>query len=145
MTTQRVLLQFPENAIDQPIIYHLVKDFDLIVNIFRAKIDPDDIGHMILDISGEEKQIKEGIQYIHTLGVEVKDNKEGLIWDNRKCTHCGNCLTHCPTQALYIKERSSMEMSFDSSRCIECLNCIGICPFGAVTSIFSKNKVVLRL
>ena len=61
MTTQRVLLQFPENAIDQPIIYHLVKDFDLIVNIFRAKIDPDDIGHMILDISGEEKQIKEVI------------------------------------------------------------------------------------
>lgn len=52
------------------------------------------------------------------------------------CTHCGKCVTLCPTQAITLgKEEVS-----DPMRCIRCCACVKGCPSGARTflSPFAK-------
>ncbi len=136
MNKKRILLNFPKEVADHPIVYHLVKDFDLQVNIFRARITPDDQGFLVLDLQGDEKQISAGIEYLRSCKVEVNETNLGLRWDKGLCTSCGNCLTHCPTGALAVRDRKTMEVLFDSELCVECLSCIAVCPFGACSSLF---------
>ena len=53
------------------------------------------------------------------------------------CTHCGKCVTLCPTQAITLgKEEVS-----DPMRCIRCCACVKGCPSGARTflSPFAKS------
>ncbi len=40
MITKKIYLYFPKSETEKPIVYQLVKEFDLIVNIFRAKVTP---------------------------------------------------------------------------------------------------------
>jgi L-aspartate semialdehyde sulfurtransferase ferredoxin len=136
MATKKLFLYFPPNEMDKPIIYHLVKDFNLTVNIFRAKVTPDENGYLVLDVSGEEKDISGGIDYIKSLEIEVNEQSKGLRWEEEKCTHCGNCPSHCPTKALHIPDRSNMRVTFNEDLCIQCLSCIENCPFGACSSVF---------
>lgn len=134
--TKKLLLEFSEQISEKPIVYHLVKDYDLIINIFRAKITADEEGFMVLEVSGTDAQIEGGIDFIREHGVTVNEAEKGLRWDPKVCTHCGNCLPHCPVDALYIVNPTSREISFDSDKCVECLNCIPNCPYGALTSVF---------
>ncbi len=53
-----------------------------------------------------------------------------------RCTHCGDCLAHCPTDALRIADPATRAVAFEPGACVECLACLKICPFGACTSLF---------
>ncbi|MBN1981933.1 MAG: 4Fe-4S binding protein [Chitinivibrionales bacterium] len=140
MITKKVLLFLPSTRIDKPIIYDLVKKFDLIVNIFRAKITPQEQGYLALDLTGYAENIEQSLLYLRNCNIEVDEKNKGVHWDSQRCTHCGICVTQCPTKALYIDNRLDMKVVFDSDRCIECLNCIDTCPFSACSSIFSLEK-----
>lgn len=136
--TKKVLLQFPKTKVGDPLLYDLIKKYDLVVNIFRAKIDPDDIGYAVVDLSGSEKNLKEAFEYISSRNIIINDKMTGLKWEESICTSCGACVPHCPTNALSFADRISMKMTFDDDKCIECLNCIDHCPFGACSSLFDK-------
>lgn len=136
MPTHKIFLYFPQCRTDTPIVYHLVKEFDLMVNIFRAKVNADEEGYLVLDLSGDQERIDQALAYIESENIEVRSNNKGLYWDRDKCTGCTNCLPHCPTGALYIKDRATMEVSFDGDKCVECLSCLDNCPFGACSSLF---------
>jgi ferredoxin len=136
MITKKLLLYFPKSETEKPIVYHLVKDYNLIINIFRAKVTPEEYGYLVLDVTGTEEDIRRGMDFVRTLNVQIDENQKGVRWETGKCTMCGNCIPHCPTKALHIPDRATMEVAFDSSLCIECLSCLENCPFGACTSIF---------
>jgi L-aspartate semialdehyde sulfurtransferase ferredoxin len=134
--TKKLLLYFPKCETEKPIVYHLVKDFDLVVNIFRAKVTPEEEGYLILDITGENKDIDKAMEYVKTFNVSVDETTKGLRWDEEVCVQCGNCIAHCPTQALAIANRKTMEVRFDGTKCIGCLNCVENCPYGACSPLF---------
>lgn len=136
MTQKRLLLNFSSAASEQPLVYHLVRDYDLIINIFRAKITDKEEGFMVLELSGSDEQLKAGIDYLKSKEIRVNEAEKGLRWDEEVCTQCGNCLSHCPTGALAIADRNSMRISFSPEKCIECLACISNCPYGACSSVF---------
>lgn len=138
MKTQKLLLTFHKDSVDKPIVYHLVKDFDLITNIYRARITAEEKGSLILDITGSEENIDKGISFIKEQGVTVDDAQKSFRWDEAICTSCGNCLTHCPVNALHIQDTATMKVTFDSELCIDCLGCIDNCPYGACQSIFQE-------
>ena len=139
MTTRKLLLYFPKSETDKPIVYHLVKDYNLIINIFRAKVTPDEYGYLVLDVTGEQDDIERGIQFVKTFDVQINESNKGLTWDSGRCTSCGNCLSHCPTDALYIDDERSRKVEFNSADCIGCLSCISNCPYGACSSIFKDS------
>ena len=136
MVTKKLMLYFPQCETEKPIVYHLVKDYNLIINIFRAKVTPEEEGYMILDVTGEEKDIKKGIEFVKTFQIDIHENQIGLRWNKEKCAQCGVCIPHCPTDALSIPNKKTMQITFTNEKCIECLSCIKNCPYGACTSIF---------
>lgn len=129
MAPEKIVLRFSAETADQPIIYHLVKDYDLVINILKATINPHKEGTMVLELTG--KRYVEGIEYLKKQGITVHSLTQEVVRDETKCTHCGNCTGHCPTQALYL-ERPSMEVKFNSAECIVCLMCVQICPVHAM-------------
>ena len=131
--TKKMMLFFPKCECEKPIIYHLVKDYNLIVNVFRAKVTPEEEGYLVLDVTAEESQIEKGMQYVRSFNVNVDPADKGVRWDPDKCTHCGNCIPHCPTQALHIPDRVTMKIAFKEQLCIECLAC-------EIECIFHGNK-----
>ena len=122
--TQKLMLWFPKCECEKPIIYHLVRDYDLIVNVLRAKVTPEEEGYLVLDVTGTEQSIQDAMAYIRTFNVTVNLSGKGVTWDEDRCTGCGNCLTHCPTDALRVPDRATMAVAFNESKCVECLACI---------------------
>ncbi|MBN2737783.1 MAG: 4Fe-4S binding protein [Spirochaetales bacterium] len=136
MVTKKFMLYFPKSETEKPIIYHLVKDYNLIINIFRAKITPEEEGFLVIDVTGEQENIDKAMVFLSGFDVQINTRKKGLIYDSTKCTHCGNCLSHCPTQALFIENHQTMEVIFRENLCIECLACVKNCPYNACSSLF---------
>ncbi len=135
-TTRKLMLFFPKCECEKPIIYHLVKDYNLVVNVFRAKVTPEEEGYLVLDVTGTEEDIEKALDYVQTFDVKVNLTGRGLTWDSQRCTHCGHCIPHCPTNALHFLHAETREVTFDDEKCIECQACVRVCPFGACTSAF---------
>ena len=134
--TKKLMLFFPKCECEKPIIYHLVKDHNLIVNVFRAKVTPEEEGYLVLDVTGTEEDIQQGMAFVKTFNVDINYTGKGVTRDEDGCTHCGHCITHCPTGALHISDRATREVVFNEEKCIECLACIRVCPFGECASVF---------
>lgn len=134
--TKRLLLYFPKCETERPIVYRLVKEYDLMVNIFRAKVTPEEDGYLLLDVSGSEPDIARAMEWVRSFNVTVDEANRGVRWNEDRCTGCGSCLSHCPTHALSVVDRSTHRIGFSSERCVECLSCIEVCPFGAMSSVF---------
>jgi len=134
--TRKLMLFFPKCECEKPIIYHLVKDYDLVVNVFRAKVTPEEEGYLVLDVTGSEENIDKAMEFIKTFNVTINSAGKGLTWDADACTGCGHCVVHCPTDALHIADRKTMEVAFDEEKCIECLACIRVCPYDVCSSPF---------
>jgi L-aspartate semialdehyde sulfurtransferase ferredoxin len=136
--TKKVLLKFPDTFSGEPFLYTLIKEYDIIVNIFRAKIDPDDVGYAVMDLLGDSAQLEKALAYIVETGIIISEKTSGLNWDENACVSCGACLPHCPPEALHIPDRNTMKVSFNEDICIECLNCISHCPFKVCSSLFAS-------
>jgi ferredoxin len=134
--TQKLMLFFPKCECEKPIIYHLVKDHDLIVNVYRAKVTPEEEGYLALDVTGTEENIEKGMDFVKTFNVSINTTGKGITVDEDLCTHCGHCITHCPTGALHIADMTTREVVYSEAKCIECMGCIRVCPYNACASAF---------
>lgn len=135
MQKKKVVLTFPYKLINQPITYHLIKDYDLKVNILRARINPREEGRLMIEISGEEESLEKGMNYLKNLGVELESLAQDIRWLDEKCTHCTVCIPICPTEAISL-DRTQMIVSFDKDKCIGCGLCVPACPYKAVEILF---------
>lgn len=129
MATQRIVLRFDAANSDKPIIYRLVKDYDLVVNILRANVNPQKEGSMVLAVTGEN--CEEGIEYLKGRGVEVQSLDQAIRRSEYRCTMCGACTAICPTGALHVV-RPGAEVAFDEEKCVVCQICTVACPVKAM-------------
>ncbi len=127
MVKKRLVLTFPHKLLDKPIVYKLVKDYDLVFNILQARITPREEGLMVLELSGKKERYAEGVKYLQDNGVKIQPLSKDVTRDEQKCTHCGACITVCPTEAL-VANRKTMMVDFDPSKCIACELCVKACP-----------------
>lgn len=129
MSPRKIVLRFGPEISDKPIIYRLVKDYDLIINILKANVNPQKEGIMVLEITGEKYE--EGLKYLREQGVSVQALVHEVVRNEERCTMCGACTVLCPTGALYI-ERPGMEVRFESDNCVVCQLCVRVCPVRAM-------------
>ena len=132
MQKKRVILTFPANLIAQPVTYRLTVDYDLVPNILRANITPNEEGVLMVELSGKRENLNRGLDYLRSIGVGIKPLGGDVSYDEEKCTHCTACITVCPTGALEL-DREKMMVSFLREKCIACGLCIGPCPYHALT------------
>ncbi|MHB0977530.1 MAG: sulfur carrier protein ThiS [Candidatus Aquicultorales bacterium] len=77
-TTRRVRFSFPLTRVKDPVIYKLVKEFDLVPNIRRANIEAER-GWVVLEISGTKANIERGFDFVRSFGVDVEPVEGDLI------------------------------------------------------------------
>lgn len=135
MAKKRVVLKFPPDLVDQAITYHLIKEYDLVVNILKAKITPREEGELIIDLEGRAATLNKGIAYLKNLGIEIQPLARDIIWAETRCVHCTACVGVCPTQA-FVVERDKMQVSLDKSKCVGCGLCVAACPYRAIQILF---------
>jgi len=133
MAVEKLMLKFHTKIIKKPIVYHIVKDFDLEFNILRAEITSDLEGKMIIEIKGPKEKLAECKSYLVREGVELKEASRGIILDGEACVNCGICVSLCIVKALYLKAET-YEVDFDKEKCILCGLCLNCCPVNAIRS-----------
>lgn len=131
MVVDKIVLRFSSNLVDQPIIYCLVKDYDLIINILKADINPRKEGYVVLEISGDSESYNRGLEYLRNVGVEIEPLSGTIVWNQERCLQCGACVSFCSSGAFYLS-RPEMEVHFDGSKCIVCKSCLDVCMARAV-------------
>lgn len=131
MVSKRIVLKFPHRLIDQPIICKLVKEYNLEFNILKAYVTPKEEGLMVLELKGDDTDCKRGIDYLNKMGVIVQPLGRDIVLNETKCTHCGVCVTSCPTDALVI-DPITRKVHFYNDKCIACELCIPACPLKAM-------------
>lgn len=127
MISKRIVLKFPHRLVDQPIIYNLVKEFNLQFNILKAYVTPREEGLMVLELTGAQKKFDKAVEYVKSLGITVQPLSKDIKKNEEKCTHCGACVPICPTEAL-VMDPKTREVIFYNERCIACELCIKACP-----------------
>jgi ABC-type methionine transport system ATPase subunit len=75
---QRLHLSFPSELVSRPVIYEVVKRFDVVPNIRRANVEADS-GWVILELSGEDDAIASAIDYFGDTGVIVSRMEGDVI------------------------------------------------------------------
>ena len=125
--SKRVVLHFPKRLVDQPIVYRLVKDYDLEFNILKAFFTPEEEGLMVLEISGKQEDYDKGIRYLTKSGLRIQSLSQDVTRNEERCTHCGACVTICPTDAFEL-EPLTRRVIFYNEKCVACGQCIKACP-----------------
>ena len=127
LISKKIVLHFPHRLVDQPLVYRLVKDYDLEFNILKAYVTPKEEGLLILEVKGEEGNYKKGIKYLKENGVRLQLLSEDITRNEERCTHCGACVTVCPVAALVLNHETR-KVDFYKDKCIACGLCVKACP-----------------
>ena len=131
MLKKRYVLTFPTNLLHEPITYHLIKDYDLIVNILRARVNPSEEGLLVLELEGGKSKLDEAVKYLQDLGVELQPLGRDIRWNEKACIHCTACIAICPTGAFKV-DNKTRKVTFDKDKCIACELCVKACPYDAI-------------
>lgn len=135
VVSKRIVLHFPKRLTSQPIVYRLVKDFDLEFNILKASVTPGEEGLLVMELTGEQRNYDKGMKYLTDAGVKIQSLSQDVVRNEERCTHCGACITLCPSGAFSL-EPGTRKVIFDNSKCIVCELCIKACPPHAMELYF---------
>ncbi|NEQ33172.1 MAG: 4Fe-4S dicluster domain-containing protein [Leptolyngbya sp. SIO4C5] len=130
---KRLTLTFPKRSVHMPITYRLAKDFNVAANIIRAQVAPNQIGKLVVELSGDIDQLNEAIEWLQVQGIGLSSSNREILIDETVCVDCGLCTGVCPTQALTL-DAETFKLTFVRSRCIVCEQCIPTCPVQAIST-----------
>ena len=130
---KRVKLTFTRRAIQMPVTYRLAKDFNVAANIIRARVAPNQIGTLVLELSGDIDELDGAIEWMRSQEIEVSVASREILIDEETCVDCGLCTGVCPTSALTLSPEI-FRLQFSRSRCILCEQCIPTCPVQAIST-----------
>ncbi|MGH7923117.1 MAG: NIL domain-containing protein [Candidatus Binatus sp.] len=75
---ERYYLSYPRKLIKEPILYQLVKKFDLIFNIRGASVS-EEMGLVAVEFEGSSDQIKRALTWLRSTGVTVEPIEKNVI------------------------------------------------------------------
>jgi len=74
----RLFVSFPEELADRPMIYEVVKRFDVVPNIRRANVEQHS-GWVILELTGSQEELDGSIAYLEEVGCTVNTMEGDVI------------------------------------------------------------------
>ena len=76
MKTITVRLEFPLERVKEPVVTHLVRDFDVSPNVLAADIEAGKGGWMTLGLSGPDDSVQNALRWIESLGIKSESISE---------------------------------------------------------------------
>ncbi|MCM1981537.1 NIL domain-containing protein [Lyngbya confervoides] len=132
---KRVTIIFPQRTVQTPITYRLAKDYNVAANIIRAQIAPNQVGKVVVELSGDIDQLESAIEWMESQEIRVSSANREILIDEDRCVHCGLCTGVCPTEALRL-DPDTARLTFQRSRCVVCEQCVPTCPVQAISTNF---------
>jgi ferredoxin len=133
--SRKIVLHFPQKLVDKPIVSKLVKDYGLDFNILKASVTPGEEGLLVMELIGDQRSYDKGLKYLTDTGVQIQSLSQDVVRNEARCTHCGACITLCPSDAFTL-EPGTRKVLFDNSKCVVCEMCIKACPPRAMELYF---------
>lgn len=124
---KRIVLNFPAESTQKPVIYDIVKKFDVVTNILKANVKGDQGGRMVVELEADADRIRKAIRYIESCGIEVSTLGSKIQWNGDLCTDCGTCTSSCLSGALTI-QAPDWKLKFNPDKCVACKLCLKACP-----------------
>ena len=121
--SRKIVLHFPKRLVDRPMISRLVKHYDLDFNILKASVTPDKEGLLVLELKGKQENYEKGVKYLAETGVIVQSLSQNVTRNEDRCTHCGACITICPSGAFEI-DSITRKVNFHDRKCLACGLCL---------------------
>lgn len=78
MAARQLQLTFPESQVTEPVIYQIIKQYDVVPSIRRANI-ANHVGFLIIELTGEEESIKSAIVFLEERGIKVSDAAGDIV------------------------------------------------------------------
>lgn len=125
--SRKVVLHFPKRLVDRPIVSRLVKDYNLDFNILKASVTQQEEGLLVMELTGMAEDYDRGIKYLTDAGVRIQSLGKDIIRNEERCTHCGACVTICPSGAFEL-DKKTRKINFVHEKCLACELCIKTCP-----------------
>ncbi|HCM26099.1 MAG: hypothetical protein A2Z99_16790 [Treponema sp. GWB1_62_6] len=125
----KYVLSYAAETVSEPILWKLVKEYDIRVNILRAEISPGQEGNLLVEFDVEdERKLATAIEWIESIGVGCVNVAKRLSWNEVLCVDCGACSGVCLSGALTLN-RSDWKLAVDRDKCTACGLCVVACPF----------------
>ena len=74
----RLFVSFPEELVDRPMIYEVVKRYDVVPNIRRANVE-EHSGWVILELTGSQEHLDAAVAYLEGVGCTVNTMEGDVI------------------------------------------------------------------
>jgi ferredoxin len=127
MKKVRFVLEYPPQCSEKPLMYHLIKDFDLRTNILRGTINAGKEGKLLVEVEGEEANIDKGMDFLRRENIRIKLMSQQIRLKDEECIHCGACTGVCFSGALKM-DTDDWKLLFDPEKCVACELCVPACP-----------------
>jgi len=96
-----------------------IVDAEALIDVSHAK------GHGACAYGGASKNLSMGCVTGRTRGA-IHALEGGLVWNKRKCTHCGACVRNCPNHAMSFNQKRELNVFYHN--CKLCQHCVLLCP-----------------
>lgn len=137
--TKKLILSFGVDATDRPLIYDLIRIYDIKINILKAEIEPGKNGSLLAEFDADEGKIDQAIAYLNSHGVSVNPVSSRVSYDETRCMNCGNCASACFSHALTIGA-PDWKLHFNTEKCIACKLCLKACPLKLFRIEFAESE-----
>ena len=134
---EKYILESSSAVVEEPVIYTLVKRFDIKVNILRAEISSGQEGSMLVELEGDPRMLAESRAYLDSHSVTLLPIVRSLSVREDSCVHCGSCTGVCFSGCLSM-DREDWSLRVDREKCIACALCVKACPFGLISLKFGE-------
>ncbi len=75
---ERYYLTYPSHLIKEPILYRLVKKFDIVFNIRGASVS-EEVGLVAVEFEGPARQVEAAVNWLRQIGVTVEPIEKNVI------------------------------------------------------------------
>ncbi len=69
---RRFKFSYPPSKVDEPVLFNLIRKFDILTNIRKADVTPEG-GLLILDLRGDENKIEQALAWVREQGIQVQE------------------------------------------------------------------------
>jgi len=134
---EKYILEYSSAVANDPVVYTLVRRFDIKVNILRAEISSGQEGSMLVELEGEDSRLAECRDYLASIDVRLSPLSSSLAVAEAECVHCGSCTGVCFSGCLTMGA-PDWKLKVDREKCIACGLCVVACPFRLISLKFGE-------
>ncbi len=134
---EKYILEYSSSIVDEPVIYTLVKRFDVKVNILRAEISPGHEGSMLVELESDPENLAKSREYLARSAIKMIPIAQSLMFREAECIDCGVCTGVCFSGCLTMGA-PDWKLAVDRDKCIACGLCVRACPMGLFSLKFGE-------